>query len=257
MSIIIPKLKAPIVLVHGLLGFDRLEVCGWTVASYFANIPERLRDAGNRVLVARLSPTGGVVQRASELKQFLDKEAPGEPVHVFAHSMGGLDSRYAISQLGMANRVLSLTTLGTPHRGTAFADWAISRFERMLKPVYDLLSLPRQAFYDLTTTRCREFHDQVPDAPGVRYFSVAGRYQDVWSSPQWQLSHLIVSRAEGPNDGIVSIASATYGEDCQVWDGDHLSLINWLNPVSVTRGSSQERTPGYAGLVRRLADEGF
>src|SRR5262249_5187529 len=38
-------------------------------------------------------------------------------VHVFAHSMGGLDARYMISRLGMAKRVLSLTTIATPHRG--------------------------------------------------------------------------------------------------------------------------------------------
>jgi len=40
--------------------------------------------------------------------------------------MGGLDSRHAISlRLGLAERVLTLTTLGTPHRGTAFADWGV------------------------------------------------------------------------------------------------------------------------------------
>jgi triacylglycerol lipase len=254
---IVPKLRSPIVLVHGLLGYSQLKVCGWTIASYFSNIPELLSASGNRVLVAQMSPTGGVAERAAQLKLFLDREAPGQPVHLFAHSMGGLDARYMISRLDMAGRVLTLTTLGTPHRGTAFADWGVSRFERLLELVGQQFAVPLQAFHDLTRAACRVFNEQVSDAPGVRYFSVAGHHEGGWLSPEWQLSHPIVAQAEGANDGIVSVASATYGEHCEVWQGDHFSLVNWLNPVSLIRGLCQERSPAYAALVRRLADEGF
>src|SRR5438445_3539239 len=97
----VPKLRAPLVLVHGLLGYGRLQLGGWTVASYFGNIPAFLAASGNRVLVPQLSPTGGVADRAAELKQFLDRTAPREPVHLLAHSMGGLDARYLITRLGM------------------------------------------------------------------------------------------------------------------------------------------------------------
>ena len=253
----VPKLRAPIVLVHGLFGFDRLKVAGWTLANYFSNLPDFLAAAGNRVLVARMSPTGGVVERAAQLKEFLDRESPGEPVHLFAHSMGGLDARYMISKLGMAERVLTLTTVGTPHRGTSFADWGINRLARLLAPILEAIGIPHQAFYDLTTTRCGAFNEQVKDDPRVRYFSVAGRHEGGWHSPEWQLSHPIVTLAEGPNDGIVSVASATYGERCEVWKGDHISLINWLNPLAQFRGKCQNRTEQYASLVRSLADEGF
>src|SRR5712691_2851316 len=103
---IIPKLRTPIVLVHGLFGFDRVcvPVVGWTVANYFPSIPELLRAAGNRVLIPTLSPTGGVADRAGQLKEFIERESPSEPVHLLAHSMGGLDARYMISCLGMGNR---------------------------------------------------------------------------------------------------------------------------------------------------------
>src|SRR4051812_1188659 len=107
---LVPRLKAPIVLAHGLFGFDRLGV-GPVGIDYFPGIPAALRAAGNRVLVPRVRPMGGIADRAAQLKAFLDREAPGEPIHVFGHSMGGLDSRYMISCLGMAGRVLSLTTL--------------------------------------------------------------------------------------------------------------------------------------------------
>jgi triacylglycerol lipase len=253
----IPKLRTPIVLVHGLLGFDRLQVNGWTVANYFGVIPDALAKAGNRVCTARLSPTGGVAQRAAELKTFMDKVSPAEPVHLIAHSMGGLDSRYMISQLQMGHRVLSLTTLGTPHRGTPFADWGVSRFERFLSPILDRLGIPAQAFRDLTTDKCRQFNEQVNDVSSVRYFSVAGRHEAGWHSPAWQLSHPIVTQAEGPNDGLVSVASATYGESCEVWDGDHFSLINWGNPFAGRNASVKDRSAQYAKIIGRLSDEGF
>src|SRR5205823_74742 len=130
----------------------------------------------NRILIPSLSPTGGTADRAQQLKDFLLQHSPREPVHLLAHSMGGLDSRYMISKLGMADHVLTLTTLGTPHRGTAFADWGIQRLERLIKPVLEFLYLPHQAFYDLTRARCTAFNTEVPDAEKVRYFSVAGRH---------------------------------------------------------------------------------
>ena len=254
---IVPKLRSPIVLVHGLLGYDRLSVFGFTVATYFPGIAENLREAGNRVLVPCLSPTDGVAKRAAQLKEFLEREAPGEPVHLIAHSMGGLDSRYLISRLGMAPNVLSLTTIGTPHRGTVFADWLLQRFGEISKPIFQYLAIPFQAFYDLSTSACRIFNQETPDAPNVRYFSVAGRHENRWHAPEWQFSYPIVERAEGPNDGVVSLQSAQFGESFDVWPGDHMSLVNWLNPLALRRGICQERKPQYAGLVRRLADEGF
>ena len=249
----VPRLQAPIVLVHGLFGFSRLKLAGITLVSYFPGIPEFLAQPGNRVLVADVHPTKGVADRASQLKAFIEKESPGEPVHILAHSMGGLDSRYMISQLGMAQRVLTLTTIGTPHRGSSFADWGISRLERIVKPVLDLFDFPYQAFYDLTTAKCREFNEQAPDAPTVRYFSVAGRHPETGWLGRMQLLHQIVRAAEGPNDGVVSVASATYGEGCEEWEGDHLSLVNWTDPA----GPRADRQQDYARLVGRLADEGF
>lgn len=254
---IVPRLRSPIVLVHGLFGYDHLRLCGWKVASNFPQIPEFLQSAGNRVLVASLSPTNGVVHRAGQLKAFLDREAPGESVHLISHSMGGLDSRFMISRLDMAARVLSLTTVATPHRGTAFADWGVQRLGRLLKPVFEGFAIPYQAFIDLTTDACRRFNEEVPDAVGVRYFSVAGRFEGGWLNPEWQFSHRIVADVEGPNDGIVSLTSAAHGESCEVWEGDHLSLVNWPHPAAWIHGMRYDRSRDFTRLVQRLADEGF
>lgn len=252
----IPRLRAPIVLVHGLFGFDRLCLGPWLLTHYFQGIPEALRAAGNRVLVASLSPTGGIADRARQLQEMLDLESPHEPVHILAHSMGGLDSRYLISRLNRADRVLTLTTLGTPHRGTTFADWGIRRFKRVLRPLFDFANLPIRAFGDLTVAHCADFNRQTPDASQVRYFSVAGDFHPNWLMPEWQIPARILAVAEGANDGIVSVASATWGEDCTIWDGDHLNLINWKHSWTPAR-RQKDRLPDYGDLIRRLADEGY
>ena len=45
-------------------------------------------------------------------------------VNIIAHSLGGLDARQMLTHLGMGSRVASLTTVGTPHRGT-WCIWSV------------------------------------------------------------------------------------------------------------------------------------
>ena len=253
----IPKLRSPIVLVHGLMGFDKIGALGTTLFNYFPGIPELMTAGGNRVLIPHLSATKGVDARAQELKEFILKNSPHEPVHVFGHSMGGLDSRYMISCLDMSDKVLTLTTLGTPHRGTSFADWGVSTLGRVVRPMLDMLGMPSQAFYDLTRASCKVFNEKVKDAPGVRYFSVAGRHDGHLLHPEWLLSHGIIMKEEGENDGLVSVASASYGEQFDLWEADHAQLVNWFHPVIHLRGAWKDPAPRYGALLRRLADSGY
>lgn len=252
MPVVAPRLREPIVLVHGLLGFDALRVVGRPVFNYFPGIPDFFQAAGNRVYSVSLSPTAGVAQRAAELRDHFLQVVPNEPVHLIAHSMGGLDSRCMISRLDMADRVKSLTTIGTPHRGTPFADWGVRRLEKYVKPVLAMLGIPHQAFYDLTTESCAAFNEATPDVPSVQYHSVAGRCTGGWLSLEWRLPHFIIERTEGENDGVVSITSATYGQSTEIWDGDHLSLINWPNPQALTFGLWRSRFRQYADLLERI-----
>jgi triacylglycerol lipase len=250
----VPRLSAPILLVHGLCGSERISVFGVALRDYFPGIRERLEAAGNRVLSPQLSRTRGVAARAGELKRFIGRNVPRGPVHVIGHSMGGLDARYMISRLGMAGRVESLTTVGTPHRGSPFADWGVGNFGPLVAPFFQMLGVSHEAFRDLTTAACRRFNETVPDAPGVRYFSVAGVCEGPLVGPEWKLPHGIVSRAEGPNDGVVSVASASWGEHTDVWEGDHLNLVNWPNRLARRRGLWESLAPDYGRIVRRIAE---
>ena len=132
------------------------------------------------MLVPRVSPTAGIRTRAAELRDFLAREVGTRRVHLIGHSLGGLDARYLISVLGFDRQVISLTTVGTPHRGSPFADWGIGRFSQFVSPILRRAGVPDDAFFDLTTDACRRFNERVPDVPGVRYFAVAGVCEKAW-----------------------------------------------------------------------------
>ena len=60
--------------------------------------------------------------------------ASEDPLHVIAHSMGGLDARYAIRNVPqVADRVKTLVTIGTPHRGSPVADAVVARTGPLLE----------------------------------------------------------------------------------------------------------------------------
>src|SRR5438445_10447863 len=101
------------------------------------------------------------------------RAAPEPRVNIVAHSMGGLDARYAISRLGLADRVASLVTIGAPHLGTPLADAGHAVFGRITRLLRKLVDLT--GFGDLTTEGMVKFNLEVPDAQGVAYASVVGR----------------------------------------------------------------------------------
>src|SRR4051795_6034337 len=131
-----PRLQAPIVLAHGLFGFNQIALGKLTLATYFRGIPEWLRAAGNRVYVTKVPSIAGVEARARRLGGQILSSFPHEPVHLIGHSMGGLDARMLLSDPDWSRRILSLTTIGTPHLGSSIADLAQLKAGR----VYRLLS---------------------------------------------------------------------------------------------------------------------
>jgi triacylglycerol lipase len=68
--------------------------------------------------------TGSITSRADRLHEQLKSRVRGRGINFLAHSMGGLDCRHLISHISPKEYVpLSLTTIGTPHRGSPFMDW--------------------------------------------------------------------------------------------------------------------------------------
>lgn len=113
----------PIILVHGLTGTDKYA----NVLEYWYGIREDLQAHGAQVYVANLSgfqsddgPNGRGEQLLAYVQQVLAATGASK-VNLIGHNQGGLTSRYVAAVAPQL--VASVTTIGTPHRGSEFADF--------------------------------------------------------------------------------------------------------------------------------------
>jgi len=252
-----PRLDAPIVLAHGLFGFRRIGLGPVTLAHYFRDIPGILRAAGNRVLVTRVHPTAGVARRAKKLGEQIREAFPDEPVHLIGHSMGGLDARALLADPSWRGRVLSLTTIATPHLGSGIADFAKLKAGRIYT-LLERLGIDHRGFLDVTPGAAEEFNRRTPLPDWLPIFSVAG--DPPAEEVSWPLRrlHAALGELEGPNDGLVSVRSATaLGTPLPNWPVDHLRQMNWLSPEVRLHEPCPHVARLYADVVDHLAGLGF
>ncbi|KAJ3277545.1 hypothetical protein HK104_003213 [Borealophlyctis nickersoniae] len=213
---------------------------------YWRGVTEALEAIGCDVIVTKVPRAADVAVRAEHLKKMLEsKLVKGASVNLVGHSMGGLDCRYMISRLlprkpedGDAYfSVKSLTTISTPHRGSSvasFADLAV-----LMEPIYNMLasstSLDFRAFTQLTPEYALEtFNPSTPNHPDVAYYSYGADAEEEmkgWAKYvypfYWTWKYL--KAVEGPNDGLVSVESAKWGEYQRTLMADHVDLINLMN----------------------------
>ncbi|OBZ78634.1 Lipase 2 [Grifola frondosa] len=232
--------KNPVVFCHGLLGFDTVTL-GPSIAplqvSHWRGIRDVLEANGIEVLITRVPATSSPIDRAKVLADKISEVYPGRSVHLIGHSMGGLDCRYLTTHLTPRPfKVLSVTTISTPHRGSAFADHFIATVGRARMPnVLQLLDLlpngggDGAAFEFLTVENMRRFNEDTPDVKGVKYFSWGAVYEPGLIDT-WKWSHSVILEKEGPNDGLVSLKSAKWGTYLGTLEGvNHLDLVGWIN----------------------------
>lgn len=263
------KTNYPLVLVHGVFFRDR------KCFNYWGRIPGELIRNGATIFYGEQQSAAGTEAAAAELKERIlqiVKQTGCGKVNIIAHSKGGLESRCAISRMGLAPYVASLTTINTPHRGCAFVDWLLQhtpkgfcswlakRYNGALRRLGD----PNPDFYaavrDLTSQRCAEFNRVTPDAPGVFYQSVGSKMKGWTSAPFPQnLSYLLVRRFDKQNDGLVGVDSMRWGNSFQMLTAkgrrgiSHGDLID-LNRQNIRGFDVREF---YVQLVRSLRSQGF
>ncbi|WP_165073423.1 esterase/lipase family protein [Paludisphaera rhizosphaerae] len=252
----IGRLKAPIVLAHGLFGFSRIGFGPVTLTSYFRGIPDVLRAAGNRVLTTRVHPIASIDFRGRRLGYRIDTYFPDEPVHIIGHSMGGLDARRLLAEPGWRDRILSLTTVATPHMGSILADFAKLRAGRIYR-LLNALGIDYRGFLDVTRLSMHRFARKYGAIDGVPCFCVAGEPEA--TDVSWPLRRLYeaLGEMEGPNDGLVPAASAlAFGEPLPAWPLDHLRQMNWL--THAREESDAAYVPAYYGrIIANLIDLGY
>ncbi|KAF4458007.1 triacylglycerol lipase [Fusarium austroafricanum] len=238
--------KYPIVLAHGLFGFAEIRLSPYFPAvEYWHGIRDALTAQGATVLTPTVPPSSSIADRAAALRSALEAYAPmPEAVTIVAHSMGGLDARYMLSHLApLPVHVAALVTVATPHRGSAFADYLldeeVSPLHQYLPQLYQTLEkagLGTAAFSQLTRRyMAEEFNPSTPDQPDVRYFSYGAAVERPALLSPFRHPHAVMTQAEGPNDGLVSVESSHWGTYKGTLLGvSHLDLINWSNRVGWT-----------------------
>lgn len=217
------RTRYPILMVHGVFFRD------FKYFNYWGRIPKELEKHGaviyygNHQSVASVADSGR--ELACRIEEIVAETGCGK-VNIIAHSKGGLDSRYAVSCLGMEKYVASLITVNTPHRGCIFADYLLDKipgtvkekvaesYNSALKVLGDENPDFMAAVMDLTASACKEFNEKVEDRPGIYYQSIGSKL-NVASGGRFPLnfSHQLVKYFDGPNDGLVAESSFPWGED--------------------------------------------
>ena len=241
--------RYPVVLAHGLMGFDEIRL-GRARHDYFRGVPARLERDGCVVHRSRVARTASIADRAAELTAFV-RALPAPRVNLVAHSMGGLDARYAIARLGLARNVASLTTIGSPHRGSPLADLGSGLAVRAgAGAALARIGMKIDALHDLTTARMTEFNREVRDVRGVMYASVVGAPRERRGvTPVLVPSWLWLGGQEIPNDGMVPAASQRWGDVLRVVPADHFAQIGWTRRF--------DALDLYAELLRELRGRGL
>lgn len=208
---------------------------------YFSRLDHHIRTTSGHVpIFPKVNPIASSDQRAKDLAEQINVGFPSGPVHIIAHSMGGLDSRNAIgnnlSGLGEPGRVASLTTLSTPHRGSPVADLLVGsepedvrrQWADQIKLAISLLGIDTGALIDLTTDRTKKIPDVASSHPNIRIrsYSALGRDLGLPTSALLLPTHEFIKIAKKQDsDGLVTLDSAKYGEFQEIWHCDHADMV--------------------------------
>ena len=259
------KTEHPIVLVHGLFGFDELL---WV--DYFYKVPSTLDRNGAEVFVATVSPANSTEVRGEQLLAYVQEViaiSGADKVNLIGHSHGGPTVRYVASVA--PELVASATSVAGVNWGSPVADLVragirpgstleggaqsvVNAFSNILELLSgsDASALPTDsiaALEALTTERTLQFNQTYPEGMpsaycandgdlvgtnGVYYFSWSGgsTYTNVFdiADPFLALTGLAFNES---NDGLVSSCSSHLG---YVLRDDY--RMNHLDEVNQTFG---------------------
>jgi triacylglycerol lipase len=280
------KTQYPIVMVHGLLGFDAIGP-----VDYFYGIPSVLRAGGATVYTPSVSAANSSEARGEQLLRELRalKAAYGyAKFNLIGHSHGGPTIRYVAAVA--PELIASVTTVGAPHTGSKTADaiqgvtsWtgttgAVAAIANALAATISFLSgspsLPQDslgALQSLNTAGAADFNRRFPQAApatpcgqgaavvnGVRYWSVGGTsvLTNVFDVSDGLLAATSVFFGFEQNDGLVGQCSSHWGvvlKDNYAWN--HLDEVNQAFGI---RGLfAQDPVAFYRSQANRLKAAGL
>ncbi len=286
----------PIVFMHGMGGFGKLKL-GPIGVTYFDGVVQDLAQHGEQVFTTIVPPYDTSEERAQDLAHQIDTilaRTGKAKVNLVGHSQGGMDARVIASPAGMAygDRIASVTTVATPHRGSRVADAVLGLLSAVPASLIDdvtnaVLDLVEKTSYELDsdphlraqleelseTYMATKFNPRYIDDARVAYTSYAGRSNNrpgtgvcdgglvpndptKLDTPQVLLSVTASFLEDGKgivNDGLVTVDSAKWGTFLTCVPADHLKEVGQLGPAA----DSFDHLAFFRALVARIRASGF
>ncbi len=251
----------PIILVHGIVLKDI------KFFKAFGRIERILKEQGHMVYTAKTDGFGTIETNAIQLKAFIEqvlKKHSAEKVNIIAHSKGGLDAKYMIQELNMHQKVASLTTLCTPHKGSQIA----SKILKLPKPIIKITAFWINLIYRIFGDKkpnayqvCKELQSKPVDTLLLSndiycqsYSTTLRRSRDdfIMGIP------LIFSKhwEKEPSDGLVSNQSSCFGNykgDCLEESISHSEIVDFM----VNKRKKEKIYQFYISLCLELENMGF
>ncbi len=261
--------KYPVLLVHGVFFRDR------KLMNYWGRIPKELEKNGAKLFYGNQQSAATVANSGKEIAMRIKEiiaDTGCEKVNIIAHSKGGLDSRYALSNCDVSQYVASLTTINTPHRGCMFADWLLGKISSGIKGTLSsaynkcaiILGDDAPSFMDavnnLTSEFCTEFDKTTPLPEGV-YTQSVGTVMAKPGSGKFPLnmSYMFVKLFDGKNDGLVSEDSFEWGEKFITIEPTGKRGISHADVIDLNRENIKgfDVKEFYVKLLSDLKERGF
>jgi triacylglycerol lipase len=259
-------LNHPVLLCHGYGAIASL-----VKPAPLYDVAMLMRSHGVLAFAPNIVPYAKIQTRAARWVRLVHKikeKTGAEKLNIIAHSMGGLDMRYALSKLDAAPHVASYTSVCSPHRGTSLAELALNTPNTIRDKISGFLDWMGERAYpseksdalgsavQLTRQYITEtFNPDSPDVPGIPYYSYSsavgkGTEHAIKVITRYQNNHIF--EEEGPNDGMISVESSIWGEHIST---THLSHMEQTN-IGVKTGRKQIFESFWLDVLKMLQEKG-
>ena len=134
------------------------------------------------------------------------------------------------------------------------------RYNALFRKLGDISPDFEKGVRDLTAARCADFNRETPDCPGVYYQSVMSKLQSAFGTIfPLCFSALLIRRLDGENDGLVSTASAVWGNFRGVISTPYRKGISHGDVIDLLRENLKgfDIREYYVQLVEDLRNRGF
>lgn len=213
---------------------------------YFRGVKNALADLPV-TLHFPLLPSGESIKTRNEVLAKALESINSEILYLIGHSMGGLNSRYYVSNHPDDKRIKRLITVASPHRGSPLADWVMSSRS---PPAMIFRHQYVNGVRDLTATACQAFNDNVLDRDDIEYLSYAAQ-RPRQELPIW-LRPLARHVGDEPNDGQVPVSSAQWGDFKGLLHADHFEAAGWSLALP---NNAEQRPFDHISFYRCLVNE--